>query len=60
MYPRTEEQRAATHRRIYGAGSSPPEERLGRGQVVNDLMPMSPTEGPPLPRMLALRWPWNK
>ncbi len=26
----------------------------------NDLMPMSPTEGPPLPKGLRLKWPWRK
>lgn len=26
----------------------------------NDLMPMSPTEGPPLPKGLGLKWPWRK
>ncbi len=25
----------------------------------NDLIPMSPTEGPPLPRALGIRWPWR-
>jgi len=57
---RTEEERKSVHERIYGTGSTPPSERLGRGQTVNDLLPMPPDVGPPLPRMLALRWPWKK
>ena len=24
------------------------------------LLPMSPEEGPPLPRMLTIKWPWKK
>jgi hypothetical protein len=58
--PRTEEERKAYHEKIYGKGSTPPAERLGRGQTLNDLMPMPPTEGPPLPRGLGLKWPWKK
>ena len=57
---RTEAQRKATHERIFGKGAIPPLERLGRGQIVNDLMPMSPEQGPPLPRSLGIRWPWRK
>ena len=57
---RTEEERKSFHERIYGKGSTPPSERLGRGQTVNDLMPMPPEQGPPLPRGLQLKWPWNK
>lgn len=56
---KTEAQRKATHERIFGKGSTLPE-RLGRGQIVNDLMPMSPEQGPPLPRSLGIRWPWRK
>ena len=26
----------------------------------SDLSPMPPEEGPPLPRMFALKWPWRK
>lgn len=58
--PRTETERKSFHERIFGKGSTPPLERLGRGQVVNDLMPMPPEEGPPLPRGLGVRWPWRK
>jgi len=57
---RTEEERKSVHERTFGKGSTPPLERLGRGQTVNDLLPMPPDQGPPLPRMLALRWPWKK
>jgi len=57
---RTEEERKSVHETIYGKGSTPPSERLGRGQTVNDLLPMPPDQGPPLPRMLALKWPWKK
>jgi len=28
--------------------------------LANDLMPMSLTEGPPLPKGLGLKWPWRK
>ena len=44
----------------HGKGSSSPLERLGKGETLNNLLPMPPEEGPPLPRMLALRWPWKK
>lgn len=28
--------------------------------MAEGLMPMSPGEGPPLPKMFGLRWPWKK
>ena len=56
---RTESERKSVHERIFGKGSTPPLERLGRGQAANDLLPMPPELGPPLPRMLALKWPWK-
>jgi hypothetical protein len=58
--PRTEAERREQHEKLYGKGSVPPPVRLGRGKVLNDLLPMSPTEGPPLPRGLAIRWPRKK
>jgi len=58
--PRTETERLAFHERIFGKGSIPPLERLGRGQTVNNWLPMPPESGPPLPKMLGLRWPWIK
>jgi len=58
--PRTEAERKSFHERIFGKGSTPPLERLGRGQMVNELLPMPPNQGPPLPRVLELRWPWSK
>ena len=58
--PRTETERKSFHERIFGKGSTPPTARLGRGQTVNDLMPMPPEQGPPLPRKLGLKWPWQK
>lgn len=58
--PRTEAERQAYHERVYGKGATPPGERLGRGQAVNDLLPMSPNRGLPLPRFLNLKWPWIK
>ena len=57
---KTESERKSFHERIFGKGSTPPLERLGRGETLNNLLPMSPEEGPPLPRLLALRWPWKK
>lgn len=30
------------------------------GQTTNDLLPMPPESGPPLPRALGIRWPWKK
>ena len=35
----------------------PPE---GGKQIVNDLMPMPPESGPPLPKAWGIRWPWVK
>jgi len=58
--PRIESERIRFHERIFGKGSIPPLERLRIGQTANELMPMPPEEGPPLPRMFALRWPWKK
>ena len=57
---RTEDERKSVHERIFGKGSTPPLERLGRGQTVNDLLPMPPESGPPLPKALGLKWPWAK
>ncbi|GAI81429.1 unnamed protein product, partial [marine sediment metagenome] len=57
--PRTEAERKSFHERIFGKGSIPPAERLGRGQALNNLMPMPPESGPPLPRALGLKWPWK-
>ncbi len=57
---RTEEERKSSHEKIFGKGSTPPQERLEMGQAVNDLLPMPPEQGPPLPRMLALKWPWKE
>jgi len=58
--PRTDTERKSVHERIFGKGSTAPTTRLGRGQTVNDLMPMPPEQGPPLPRKLGLKWPWQK
>jgi len=55
--PRTDSERLSFHERIFGKGSTPPLERLGRGQTANDMMPMPPMSGPPLPRALGLKWP---
>lgn len=41
-------------------GNPMPIERLNREQIANDLRPMSPKQGPPLPRGLGIRWPWRK
>lgn len=57
---KSESERKSFHEKIFGKGSTPPLERLGRGAMVNDLMPMPPDQGPPLPRKLALRWPWKQ
>jgi len=58
--PRTDVERAIQHEKIYGSGSIPPANRRGAGQITNDLLPMPPDSGPPLPRALGLRWPWKK
>ncbi len=34
--------------------------RLEGGKTLENLLPMSPTEGPPLPKSLNIRWPWKK
>ena len=56
--PKTEAERKSFHERIFGKGSVPPLTTLKRGQAVNELLPMPPEQGPPLPRMFALKWPW--
>lgn len=58
--PKTESERISFHERIFGKNSTPPWERLGRGQTANNLMPMPPEQGPPLPRALNLKWPWKQ
>ncbi len=58
--PKTEQERQSFHERIFGKGSTAPTERLGRGQVVNNILPMPPESGPPLPRVLGLKWPWKE
>jgi hypothetical protein len=30
----------------------------GSEAFIQDLLPMFPTEGPPLPRVFDLKWPW--
>lgn len=35
-------------------------EKLQSNQTVDGLLPMNPAEGPPLPRILNLKWPWVK
>ena len=57
---KTERERKSLHERIFGKGSTPPLERLGKGETLNNLLPMTPEEGPPLPRGLRLKWPWKK
>jgi hypothetical protein len=57
---RTESERKSFHERVFGKGSTPPLERLGKGQTLNNLLPMPPESGPPLPRALGLKWPWKK
>ncbi len=32
----------------------------GLGEKAGGLLPMSPEEGPPLPKALNIRWPWSK
>ena len=34
--------------------------KLEAQKTLENLMPMPPTEGPPLPRSLKIRWPWKK
>lgn len=58
--PKAESERTSFHERIFGKGSRPPQDRLGRGQTANDILPMPPAEGPPLPRGMGLKWPWKK
>ena len=54
---RTDEERQQRHKSIFGRDSSAPSVRKGLGQVVNDLIPMPPEQGPPLPRLLKIKWP---
>lgn len=57
--PKTESERLSFHEIIFGKGSTPPLERLRRGQTLNDMLPMPMDSGPPLPRALGIRWPWK-
>jgi hypothetical protein len=57
---KTEEERKSFHERVFGEGSTPPAERLGKGETLNDLLPMPPEQGPPLPRALGIKWPGKK
>jgi len=57
--PKTETERVSFHEKIFGKGSTPPLERLGKGQAVNNMLPMPPDSGPPLPRFIGLKWPWK-
>jgi len=34
--------------------------KLDEESTLNKLLPSSPEEGPPLPRMLGIKWPWVK
>lgn len=72
-FPRSDVERAARH---YGISMEEAERKLGTGEITlpsrgvgletgraagtEGLMPMSPEEGPPLPKFLGLRWPWKK
>ena len=60
LAPRPEDIRKEIHEKIFGKGAISPLERLGRGETLNNLLPMAPEEGPPLPRLFALKWPWKK
>ena len=31
-----------------------------KGENLENLLPMPPTEGPPLPRVMNIKWPWKK
>jgi len=57
---KTETERKSFHERIFGKGSTSPTERLGKGETLTNMLPMEPSEGPPLPRGLGLKWPWKK
>jgi hypothetical protein len=35
-------------------------EQLGTGETVNNLLPMPPQSGPPLPKGFGVQWPWKK
>ncbi len=37
-----------------------PGREAGRGETLNKLLPMPPNEGPPLPKLLQVKWPWKK
>ncbi len=41
-------------------GTKAPAEKGSLEQRANALLPMLPEEGPPLPRMFDLKWPWKK
>ena len=34
--------------------------KLEVGKTVEKLLPMPPQDGPPLPRVLNIQWPWKK
>ena len=53
---KTEQERKSFQERIFGKGGSI---TLNTEEGAAKLLPMPPDSGPPLPRVLAIRWPWK-
>lgn len=58
--PGTKGELKGIQEQILNMGSKLLPAKLGSGKVINDLSPMPPDSGPPLPKALGLRWPWKK
>lgn len=44
---------------LKGGGKISPR-ALPNNETLQKMLPMTPEEGPPLPRMLGIKWPWKK
>jgi len=42
------------------ASASTYQKHYARGPSIEDFLPMPPNQGPPLPRLLGIYWPWYK
>ena len=58
---KTEEERKSLLERKPDKGTSPLKIRgTAEAEGVENILPMPPESGPPLPRAFGLKWPWKK